>query len=82
MHSESRRGSRNKDSTCKGHAQKLNHSSPSEEAVILKDSGSGTLILESLLEKPEATESPLRDLDTGHSHFGELILLQHIDTGK
>ena len=38
--------------------------------------------MESLLDKPEATESPLRDLDTGHSHFGELILLQHIDAGK
>ena len=75
-------GMESRDPILKGHGQKLNPSSPSEEAVILKDSGSGTLILESLLDKPEATESPLRDLDTGHSHFGELILLQHIDAGK
>lgn len=72
----------NKDSTHKGHAQNLNPSSSREEAVILKDSRSGSLILESLLEKPEATETPLGDTGTGDSHFGELILPQHIDAGK
>lgn len=80
MYSESRRGYRNKDSALKVHAQNLNP--PSEETVILKDSGSGTLNLDSLLEKPEATEFPLGDIDPGHSHLGELILLQHIDAGK
>lgn len=82
MYSESRRGYRNKDSTLKVHAQNLNPSSPSKETVILKDSGSGTLILDSFLEKPEATEFPLGDIDAGHSYFEELILLQHIDAGK
>lgn len=80
MYSESRRGYRNKDSTLKVHAQNLNP--PSEETVILKDSGSGTLNLDSLLEKPEAIEFPLWRYRPRPQSFGELILLQHIDAGK
>lgn len=50
----------NKDSTRKGHTQNLNPSSPSEEAVILKDSGSGTLILESPRKARGNRDSPWR----------------------
>ena len=65
----------NRDSTFKGH-HKISHVlGPRAEAVIWKESGSDPPTdLENLLERQKATLAHLGDIDTGRSHFGELVL--------
>ena len=55
---------------------KISHAlSPSAQAVISKEPGSAhLLILESLLERQEATGTHPGDTDAGSNHFGELIV--------
>lgn len=56
----------------------------SEEAVILKESGSDPLAnnLESLLEKQKATETPLGNVDSGNSHLESSSYHKDTGTGK
>lgn len=70
-----RRAIGNQDHVLKGHMQNITLSETQYRGTVGKESGeTHLLILESLLERQEATGCPPRDIDAGGIHLGKLVL--------